>query len=58
MLFLISIVIKTLFFVAVLSQMKSFEYTEIPLSERTMSLCLCDLSAQNKSYVAIFTCGV
>ena len=32
---------KNTFFVAVLSQMKSFEYTEIPLCERTMSLCLC-----------------
>ena len=32
---------KNTFFVAVLSQMKSFEYTEIPLSERTMSQCLC-----------------
>ena len=32
---------KITFFVAFLSQMKSFEYTEIPLGERTMSLCLC-----------------
>ena len=32
---------KNTFFVPVLSQMKSFEYTEIPLGERTMSLYLC-----------------